>query len=85
MSLKFFFVHLFLFVLTKSVITSTICNGSVEIYRCFLVIIMSINIMQWCAGIGNYYRYAYPLINMKKSLSSFNFDIDITESILFFI
>ena len=31
--------------------------------------------MQWCAGIGNFYRYAYPLINMNKSLLSLNFDI----------
>ena len=29
--------------------------------------------MQWRAGIGNFYRYAHPLIKMKKSLS-FNFD-----------
>ena len=33
--------------------------------------------MQWCAGIGNFYRYAYPLINMNKSLLSFNFDISL--------
>ena len=31
--------------------------------------------MQWRAGIGNFYRYAYPLINMNKSLLSLNFDI----------
>ena len=35
--------------------------------------------MQWRAGIGNFYRYAYPLINMNKSLS-LNFD---TSLILF--
>ena len=35
---------------------------------------MSINIMQWRAGIGNFYRYAYPLIHMNKSLLPFNFD-----------
>ena len=33
--------------------------------------------MQWRAGIGNFYRYAYPLINMNKSLLSFNFDISL--------
>ena len=35
---------------------------------------MSINIMQWRAGIGNFYRYASPLIHMNKSLLPFNFD-----------
>ena len=45
---------------------------------------MSINIMQWCAGIGNYCRYAYPLINMKKSLLSFNFDISLILLNLFY-
>ena len=34
----FSFDDLFLFVLTKSVITFTICNGSSEIYRLFLEI-----------------------------------------------
>ena len=28
--------------------------------------------MQWRAGVGNFYRYTYPLIKMKRSLS-FNF------------
>ena len=36
---------------------------------------MSINIMQWRAGIGNFYRYAHPLIKMKKKMLSFNFDL----------
>ena len=45
---------------------------------------MSINIMQWRAGIGNFYRYAYPLINMKKSLLSFNFDISLILLNLFY-
>ena len=40
--------------------------------------------MQWRAGIGNYYRYAYPLINMKKSLLSFNFDISLILLNLFY-
>ena len=30
--------------------------------------------MQWHAGIRNYFWYAYPLINIKKSFLSFNFD-----------
>ena len=45
---------------------------------------MSINIMQWHAGIGNFYRYAYPLINMNKSLLSFNFDISLILLNLFY-
>ena len=45
---------------------------------------MSINIMQWRAGIGNFYRYAYPLINMNKSLLSFNFDISLILLNLFY-
>ena len=36
---------------------------------------MSINIMQWRAGIGNFYRHAYLLIKMNKNLLSFNFDL----------
>ena len=36
---------------------------------------MSINIMQWRAGTGNFYRHAYPLIKMNKNLLSFNFDL----------
>ena len=40
--------------------------------------------MQWRAGIGNFYRYAYPLINMKKSLLSFNFDISLILLNLFY-
>ena len=35
---------------------------------------MSINIMQWHAGIGNFYRYAHPQIKMNKNILSFNFD-----------
>ena len=45
---------------------------------------MSINIMQWRAEIGNYYRHAYPLINMKKGLFSFNFDISLILLNLFY-
>ena len=45
---------------------------------------MSINIMQWRAGIGNFCRYAYPLINMNKSLLSFNFDISLILLNLFY-
>ena len=45
---------------------------------------MSINIMQWRAGIGNFYRYAYPLINKKKNLLSFNFDISLILLNLFY-
>ena len=33
--------------------------------------------MQWRAGIGNFYRYACPQINMNKSLLSFNFDVSL--------
>ena len=40
--------------------------------------------MQWRAGIGNFYRYAYPLINMNKSLLSFNFDISLILLNLFY-
>ena len=36
---------------------------------------MLINIMQWHAGITNFYRHAYPLIKMNKNLLSFNFDL----------
>ena len=36
---------------------------------------MSINIMQWRAGIGNFYRHAYPLIKLNKNLFSFNLDL----------
>ena len=36
---------------------------------------MSVNIMQWHAGIGNFYRYAHPLIKMNKHLLSFNFEV----------
>ena len=36
---------------------------------------MSIYIIQWRAGIGNFYRYAHRLIKMNKNLLSFNFDI----------
>ena len=36
---------------------------------------MSINIMQWHAGIGNFYRHAYPVIKINKNLLSFNFDL----------
>ena len=35
---------------------------------------MSINIIQWHAGIGNFYRYAHPLLKKNKNLS-FNFDL----------
>ena len=38
MSLKFFYIYLFLFVLAKSVIIFTIFNGSIELYRVFLEI-----------------------------------------------
>ena len=40
--------------------------------------------MQWRAGIGHFYKYAYPLINMKKSLLSFNFDISLILLNLFY-
>ena len=45
---------------------------------------MPINIMKWHAGIKNFYRYAYPLINMNKSLLSFNFDISLILLNLFY-
>ena len=45
---------------------------------------MPINIMQWHAGIGNFYRYAYSLINMNKSLLLFNFDISLKLLNLFY-
>ena len=35
---------------------------------------MLINIMQWHAGIRNFYRHAYPILKMNKNLLSFNFD-----------
>ena len=44
---------------------------------------MSINSMQWRAGIRNYYRYAYSLIHME-SLLSFNFDISLILLNLFY-
>ena len=31
--------------------------------------------MQWRVGIGNFYRFAYPLIKMIKNMLSFNFDL----------
>ena len=40
--------------------------------------------MQWRAGIGNFYRYAYPLINKKKKLLLFNFDISLILLNLFY-
>ena len=36
------------------------------------------------AGIENFYRYAYPLINMNKILLSFKFDISLTLLNLFY-
>ena len=36
--------------------------------------------MQWCAGIGNFYRYAHPLIKMNKIPW---FKIDFYEFFLF--
>ena len=45
---------------------------------------MPINIMQWHARIRNFYRYAYPLINMYKSLLSFNFDMSLILLNLFY-
>ena len=45
---------------------------------------MSNNIRQWRAGIGNFCRYAYPLININKSLLSFNFDISLILLIFFY-
>ena len=41
--------------------------------------------MQWRAGIRNFYRYTYPLINMKKSLLSFNFDMSLILLIFFYL
>ena len=40
--------------------------------------------MQWCAGIRNFYRYAYPLINMNKSLLSFHFNTSLILLNLFY-
>ena len=40
--------------------------------------------MQWHAGIGNFYRYAYPLMNMNKSLLPFIFDISLILLNLFY-
>ena len=40
--------------------------------------------MQWRAGIRNFYSYAYTLINMNKSLLSFNFDISLILLNLFY-
>ena len=45
---------------------------------------MSINMMQWRAGTGNFYRYAYHLTNMNKSLLSLNFDISLILLNLFY-
>ena len=45
---------------------------------------MSIDIMQWHAGIGNFYRYAYPLIKMNKNMLSFNFDFRLILMIFFY-
>ena len=40
--------------------------------------------MQWHTGIRNFYRHAYPLININKSLLSFNFDRSVILLNLFF-
>ena len=45
---------------------------------------MSINIMPCHAGIKNFYRYAYPLINMNKILLPFKFDTSLTLLNLFY-
>ena len=45
---------------------------------------MSINIMQWCAGIGNFYRYAHPLIKMNTNLLSFSFYLKLILMIFFY-
>ena len=37
--------------------------------------------MQWHAGIGNFYRYAYPLIGIKKKLS---FNVDLSSILMNF-
>ena len=36
---------------------------------------MSVSIMQWRVGIGNFHRFAYPLIKMIKNMLSLNFDL----------
>ena len=36
---------------------------------------MLINTMQWHVDIGNFYRYANPLIKINKKLLSFNFNL----------
>ena len=38
--------------------------------------------MQWRADIGNFYRYAYPLISIKKNLS---FNVDVSSINEFFL
>ena len=45
---------------------------------------MSINIMQWRSGIGNFYRYAYLLIKINKNMLSFNFDLRLTLMTFFY-
>ena len=42
---------------------------------------MSVNIMQWRAVIGNFYRYAYPLISIKNNLS---FNVDVSSILMIF-
>ena len=37
--------------------------------------------MQWRAGIGNFYRYAYPLISIKTNLS---FNVDVSSILMIF-
>ena len=45
---------------------------------------MSINIMQWRSGTGNFYRYAYLLIKINKNMLSFNFDLRLTLMTFFY-
>ena len=40
--------------------------------------------MQWRAGIGNFYRHAYPLIKLNKNLLSFNLDLRLILMNFFF-
>ena len=35
---------------------------------------MPVNVLQWCAAIGNFYKCTHPLIKMKRS-SPFNLDL----------
>ena len=40
--------------------------------------------MQWCAGIGNFYRYGHPQVKMNKKFLSFNLDLRLILILFFY-